>query len=240
MLHLISRPALSGRSAVVRSASSISQILADAVEAKPLKQAVAYEQNNTKWSFRDVQGHANSLAAGLSEVGWKEGDALALWVGPNRPEHDVSILAAARLGVLLVDIDPSLADAAALRDILNKHAVKGIIYDPEIGDRFNTKILEDVMPELATYDGNNGVAFRSRTVPSMKLVVHTGFEVIPSVWNLKHILVRDPSTQLESKLPSAKTPVYVAYGSDGTASSALDHEGVLADPSLSIRDLLSA
>jgi len=53
-----------------------------------------------------------------------------------------------------------------------------LIYDPEAGDRHNSGILSSIMPELKCYDSSFGAPFRSRTVPSMKLLVHTGIDII--------------------------------------------------------------
>ena len=56
---------------------------------------------------------------------------------------------------------------------------QGLVYDPEMGDRYNTDLLKKVMPELEVYDSAHGKWFRSRTVPSMKLLMHTHIDIIP-------------------------------------------------------------
>ena len=56
---------------------------------------------------------------------------------------------------------------------------QGIVFDPEAGDRYNADILAEAIPELQTYDSQYGAPFRSRSVPSMKLVMTTGIDSIP-------------------------------------------------------------
>lgn len=47
-----------------------------------------------------------------------------------------------------------------------------------MGDRYNTDLLKRVMPELEVYDSAFGKGFRSREVPSMKLLMHTHIDII--------------------------------------------------------------
>lgn len=44
----------------------------------------------------------------------------------------------------------SLTHASEFRRILNEHSCKGLVFDPVAGDRYNSDILAETMPELAT------------------------------------------------------------------------------------------
>merc|ERR1719231_531737 len=112
---------------------------------------------------------------------------------------------------MVVEIDAGVSDPSAIGRILNEHSCKGLVFDPVAGDRYNSDILAETMPELATYDGSFGIPFRSRTVPSLKHIVHTGMEVIPGAVNFKHIMVYDPMTDLFSEAPPLDTPLSVKY-----------------------------
>ncbi len=60
------------------------------------------------WSYGDVDSQANSLAAALSELGLGVGDRVAVNL-PNGVEWIISVLAAAKLGAVVVPISPQLS-----------------------------------------------------------------------------------------------------------------------------------
>ncbi|MCC6242762.1 MAG: AMP-binding protein, partial [Gemmatimonadaceae bacterium] len=60
------------------------------------------------WSYGDVDSQASSLAAALSELGLGVGDRIAVNL-PNSVEWLVSLLAAAKLGAVVVPVSPQLS-----------------------------------------------------------------------------------------------------------------------------------
>ena len=59
-----------------------------------------------RWSYAQLKGHADQLAAGLLELGLVPGDRLGIW-SPNRAEWAVVQFAAAKAGLILVNINPA-------------------------------------------------------------------------------------------------------------------------------------
>jgi len=56
-----------------------------------------------RWTYAQLKGHADQLAAGLLELGLVPGDRLGIW-SPNRAEWAVVQFAAAKAGLILVNI----------------------------------------------------------------------------------------------------------------------------------------
>ena len=77
------------------------------------------------------------------------------------------------------------SEIAGLRGAGFGFVFQGVVYDPEALERDGTAVLAEAMPELLTFDSSYGGMFRSRTVPSMKLLIHTGIDIIPG-WCIRH------------------------------------------------------
>jgi fatty-acyl-CoA synthase len=56
-------------------------------------------------TFAEFLARVDALAAGLAALGLGRGDSLAIWL-PNRPRWFVAQYAAARLGVVVVALNP--------------------------------------------------------------------------------------------------------------------------------------
>lgn len=193
------------------AAPSIASQLSALTTALPMLETVAYPASNYKWCYSECQKFVGALAAGLHEVGLKQGDALAVWMPDNTAEALVTKLVAARLGLVLVEIDVGVSDPTDLRTILNENSVKNMIFDLEADDRYNMNILKEVMPELNHYDDQFGMPFRSREVPSMKLLVHVNFEIVPAVQNLRFLMSFSAEHTLPDVPASVDTPRYIKY-----------------------------
>jgi fatty-acyl-CoA synthase len=91
--------ALSGRFA----GQSVGQLLeARAAEAPD---AVFLIYGDRRFTYRQIDARANALAAALHELGVERGDRIALAL-PNWPEFVISMFAAARLGAVIVPLNP--------------------------------------------------------------------------------------------------------------------------------------
>lgn len=187
--------------------------------------------NSMKWSLGDVKKYSNALASGLIESGFVLGDSIAIWLPKNSPEALCTKFAAARIGVKVVEIDLAVDSPETLRNIFNETSAKGVVFDPEASDRYNYKILEQAMPELTTYESEYGGWFRSRKVPSMKLLIHTAMDLVQGAQSFKYMMSFDASPSVFPALPPPETPLSVCYGPDGQAAGpALSQAATLASP----------
>src|SRR5205823_12413961 len=98
-------------------------------------------------TFADFRARVDALAAGLAALGLGKGDALAIWL-PNRPRWFVAQYAAARLGIVVVALNPRYR-AHELSYILGQSNATALLLTDRLDavDYFDT--LEDVLPELA-------------------------------------------------------------------------------------------
>jgi hypothetical protein len=235
MAHSIARFTVRGAmrtrgSSVVLAERALSQPLS--ISAKldtlanelPYYEVVAYPKKSMKWSTSDVKKYSNGFAAGLIEEGFGPGDVLAVWMPHDTAETLIAKLAGARIGLKVVLIDVSISDPEQLRKIFNETKAKGLIYDPEAMDRHNTDVLTEVMPELKTFESEYGGVFRSRAVPSMKYLIHTGLELVKGAQNYKFLMVHNSMPSLFPPLPPKDAPLSVSYGADGAAGPVFTQE----------------
>jgi len=131
----------------VRLASSLVTKFEDAVAALPMREAVRYTGKNLKWTASELKGFVDAHANALLEHGFVKGDVLAVWL-PNSAEKHVTLLAAAKIGLKVVDVDASLSAVADLRQVLSSSACKAIFFEPVSATQDNLLLLRKAIPEF--------------------------------------------------------------------------------------------
>lgn len=100
----------------------------------------------TRLSYSQLKARSTALAAAMAELGLGSGDRIAI-ILPNRPEWIVALLAAARLGAVIVPVNPRL-NYHELRYQL-RHAEVSAAFTAEEYDGIDfLQYFEDVMAEL--------------------------------------------------------------------------------------------
>jgi fatty-acyl-CoA synthase len=118
----------------------------DAVAARrPRGEAIVFGEERV--TFAEFRARAEQLARGLAALGIGRGDKVALWL-PNRPAWYVIQQACARLGAVLVALNPRYR-AHELSYIIAQSDAVALIVTDHLGaiDYFET--LHEVLPELA-------------------------------------------------------------------------------------------
>src|SRR5438094_2473381 len=97
-------------------------------------------------SFAEFRERVNRLARGLAALGIRHGENVAIWL-PNRPEWFFAQYACARLGAVVIALNPRYK-AHELSYILGQSEAKALLMTDHLGgiDYFET--LHEVLPEL--------------------------------------------------------------------------------------------
>ena len=69
-------------------------------------EAVVFSQFNIRWTYSELLDKCDAFAAGLLALGLYKGDRVGIW-SPNRAEWIIAQIATARLGIILVNINPA-------------------------------------------------------------------------------------------------------------------------------------
>ena len=72
----------------------------------PDNEALIARHQKIRWTYRELQQQVNRCARGLLALGLKRGDRIGIW-SPNYAEWIVTQFATAKVGTILVNINPS-------------------------------------------------------------------------------------------------------------------------------------
>jgi fatty-acyl-CoA synthase len=118
-----------GADAPALSEETISQWL-DATAAKyPQGLACVFSETSIRWTWQQLRSESLKLACGLHALGLRKGDRIGIW-SPNRHEWVLTQYAAARLGLVLVNINPAYR-LSELEYALNRVGCRAIVTAPE-------------------------------------------------------------------------------------------------------------
>jgi acyl-CoA synthetase (AMP-forming)/AMP-acid ligase II len=108
-------------------------------------------------TYGDLVAQVRSVAAGLSALGVKKGDVVAIW-SPNTPEYAIVFHAVARLGAIVTTANPVATPYELTRQLSDANA-RVLITTSALIDRARDAIHETKVPiTLVTTDDAPGVA----------------------------------------------------------------------------------
>ncbi len=125
---------------------TIGQIIDEIARLHAAEDCVIQTETGARYSYRRLLEEVRRIAKGLIHADMQKGDKVALWA-PNVPEWIISMLALARIGAIMVPIDPG-ADGKVLSYILEQSGCGFIILAEGFGDTSYMDTLQDVWPGL--------------------------------------------------------------------------------------------
>ncbi len=152
-------------------------------ERFPERTACVFREQGLRWTWRELRDRADRLAAALLALGFAKGDRIGIW-SPNRSEWVLAQYATARIGIVLVNINPAYR-LAELEYALNKVACKGIVCAPAFKTSQYLQMLQTLAPELAHCEPGRLQAAR---LPHLRTVIRMGSEATPGMFNLPAVM----------------------------------------------------
>jgi fatty-acyl-CoA synthase len=138
-------------------------------EKYPDSQALILRHQGVEWTYAELQRRVDQLAAGLLALGIVPGDRVGIW-GPNSAEWVLTQLATAKLGAIMVCINPSYR-LYELEYALNKVECKALITDESFKTSDYLGMLNTLAPELECCEPG---ALASTKLPKLKHVIRMG------------------------------------------------------------------
>jgi hypothetical protein len=160
---------------------------------------VRYTAKNMKWTASEFNAYANAHANALADHGFATGDTIAVWL-PDAAEKHVTLLAAAKLGLKVVEINPAISTVADMRAVLKQAQAKALFFEPVNASQNNLLLLRKAIPELFYYDDSHGQWFHSKHFPTLKFFVHTGFDLECGCLNYKSLFLEHPEESAVAKV----------------------------------------
>ncbi len=142
-----------------------------------------FREQGLRWTWSQLRDESDRLAAGLARLGFAKGDRIGIW-SPNRSEWILAQYATARLGVILVNINPAYR-ISELEYALNKVQCRGIIAAPAFKTSDYLGMLQKLAPELAASEPG---ALHADALPHLRCVIRMGEERSPGMLNFSQVL----------------------------------------------------
>ena len=119
-----------------------------AVERWSDAEALVVRHENIRWTYSDLQRQVDACAAGLLALEFAPGDRVGIW-SPNNAAWVVTQFATAKVGIILVNINPAYR-LAELEYALNKVGCKGLVTAATFKTSDYVGMLRQLAPELDT------------------------------------------------------------------------------------------
>ena len=151
-------------------------------EKYPDSQALILRHQGVEWTYAELQRRVDQLAAGLLTLGIVPGDRVGIW-GPNSAEWVLTQLATAKLGAIMVCINPAYR-LYELEYALNKVECKALITDESFKTSDYLGMLNTLAPELEYCEPG---ALASTKLPNLKHVIRMGSSSSAGMHNFDQI-----------------------------------------------------
>ena len=165
--------------------ATIPAFLAEVVRRHGHRTAAVFRQTGDRWSYDEFARLIDRLAAGLLSIGVYKGDRVGIW-SPNRPEWLLAQFATARIGAILVNINPAYR-TSELDYALNKAGVSCLIVAPQFKSSDYMAMLAELAPEMATCPPGR---LRAARLPALRSVVQLGPKPRPGALSFDEVMDR--------------------------------------------------
>ena len=128
--------------------------------------AVICSHQSIRRSYHDLCRETDALAAGLLAIGLEKGDRVGIW-SPNRYEWVLTQLATARIGAILVTINPAYRPAE-LKFALNRSGCRALVLAESFKSSDYLRMLRQLTPEL---DQCQPGGLHSEQLPHLRSVI---------------------------------------------------------------------
>jgi len=124
--------------------TQLAEVLGSTVVAAPDREALVFPGG--RLTYRDLDMRATALAGALTEMGVGLGDRVAIDL-PNRPEWIVTLLAGARVGAVLVPLNPGLGYHELKYQLRHAEVAVAVVGDGT-GDPESFEVFDELLGEL--------------------------------------------------------------------------------------------
>jgi fatty-acyl-CoA synthase len=220
-----------GATDVPLSHATVGAFLADTIARFPDRPAVVFREQGVRWSWREFGDEVDALAAALVALGIAPGERVGIWA-PNRVEWLLTQFATARIGAILVNINPAYR-LAELDYALNQVGCKVLIAAESFKSSQYTQMLRTLLPEL---DSQTPGALRCARVPSLRAIVSMSAQAPAGMFRFDEVLAHGRAQRTRAALDvlgaglAQTDPINIQFTSGTTGSpkgATLTHRNIV-------------
>jgi fatty-acyl-CoA synthase len=197
---------------------TISTLLRETVSRFGPRDAFVFSESGLRLSYYDFDRDVDALASGFLALGLEKGDRIGIW-SPNRYEWVLMQFATARIGLVLVNINPAYR-LAELEYALNKVGCKALVLAKEFKTSDYLKMVQQLAPEMQNAEPGR---LNAAKLPTLKHVIVMGADEVPGSFRFDDVkTLGGPAQQLrlsmiESTL-SPDEPINIQFTSGTTGA----------------------
>ena len=220
-----------GATDVPLSEATVAEFLRDTAQRFPDRLAVVCREQGIRWTWREFAHEIDVFASGLSALGIEKGDRVGIW-SPNRAEWLLTQFATARIGAILVNINPAYR-LAELEYALNKVGCRAIVTAEQFKSSKYLEMLQTLAPELV--QGAPGTV-RAARLPHLQFVIRMGEADTPGMLRYDSVVEKGRRTLDVTRLDAigatlrATDPINIQFTSGTTGSpkgATLTHRNIV-------------
>src|SRR5438105_9160973 len=138
---------LSGASTIPLIGRSIGDSFDESAEKHAEHEALIVCHEERRWSYGQLREAVDRCARGLMVLGIERGDRVGIWA-PNRSEWTILQFATAKIGAILVNINPAYR-TTELEYVVRHSGLRMLVFAPRTRHSDYVAMLGELLPELA-------------------------------------------------------------------------------------------
>jgi fatty-acyl-CoA synthase len=194
---------------------TIGQYFDAACERHASREALVVVHQEVRLSYGQLRQRVDALACGLARLGLQRGDRIGIW-SPNNLEWALTQFATAKLGLILVNINPAYR-RSELEYVLSKVGCRALVLAPAFKASNYLEILADI------------------ALPALEIVIRLGRERSPGLHNFDDLLAPPTAEELQRLQAAGASlqfddPINIQFTSGTTGSpkgATLSHHNIL-------------
>ncbi len=209
---------------------TIGRMFDDIVNRYPNKEAIVVPFQDVRFSYVEFKQEVDRVAKAFIKAGLKKGERIGIWA-PNRIEWTLTQYASAKVGAILVNINPSYR-LHELEYVLNQSECHFLVAADTHKYSNYTSMLQELAPEL---EHSTPGRLNASRVPELRSIITLRDQTVPGMmkWNEFMSLAdscSDEELALRASELSCDDPINIQYTSGTTGfpkGATLSHHNIL-------------
>ncbi len=196
----------------------------------PEREALVVRQQHLRYTWAQLRQEVDRCARGLMALGIQKGQRVGIWA-PNRAEWTITQFATAKIGAILVNINPAYR-LHELEYALNQSTCAALVFSPNFRTTNYIEMVQSLCPELERCAPGE---LDARRLPHLRHVIRMGEERTPGMWSWGEVMDRASEVtpeQLAARQAEQEfdDPINIQYTSGTTGNpkgATLSHHNIL-------------